>query len=518
MDTMLGLDNTGVFRFDYSSEDTDSSIYNGDEILWNFVRDALASELTPYYNKLEAKLVADKMLPYYNNNQANMANEAFYNGDSRYKYIRPAIEGYDDDLNGEHIDPGAAPYLYALQGDRALMREWFVINRMKFLRGKRNSNQYQSGDRIVFRWYYPTGAEADERLQASAVAVPPTNYFDFTSLKTGYSGVKLGANGNVYNQRFDGEQTKRIILPEASAANGTEAYLLGLSNLTDLGDLSDKYMQKFIISSTDVRLKNLTLGNPHKDYYNPYWRPQGGASAEIILTGCTYLEKFNLQNCSYNSTLNFTNCPAIQEILLTGSSVTGITLPDGGVITELRLPTSVTSLNIKDHTNLDKFSIGGYNYGPSNKIGIDGNYFNDYTKLNSVSIVGSPKIDTYAIVKGSDALENYYFQDVNWEITENDTYFCRRGKVSEGFVPVEGVQYYIKNTVNGVTTTIEYDPSNEEHKEKNLYEEVSMLDADGNVVCISALEYLKIKTPIGTTTENALSGTITINIPGAKVD
>lgn len=518
MDTMLGLDNTGVFRFDYSSEDTDSSIYNGDEILWNFVRDALASELTPYYNKLEAKLVADKMLPYYNNNQANMANEAFYNGDGRYKYIRPAIEGYDDDLNGEHIDPGAAPYLYALQGDRSLMRDWFVVNRMKFLRGKRNSNQYQSGDRIVFRWYYPTGAEADERLQASAVAVPPTNYFDFTSLKTGYSGVKLGANGNVYNQRFDGEQTKRIILPEASAANGTEAYLLGLSNLTDLGDLSDKYMQKFIISSTDVRLKNLTLGNPHKDYYNPYWRPQGGASAEIILTGCTYLEKFNLQNCSYNSTLNFTNCPAIQEILLTGSSVTGITLPDGGLVTELRLPTSVTSLNIKDHPNLDKFSIGGYNYGPSNKIGVDGNYLNDYTKLNSVSIVGSPKIDTYAIVKGSDVLENYYFQDVNWEITENDTYFCRRGKVSDGFVPVEGVQYYIKNTVNGVTTTIEYDPFNEDHKEKNLYERVSMLDANGNVVCISALEYLKIKTPIGTTTENALSGTITINIPGAKVD
>ena len=45
-----------------------------------------------------------------------------------------------------------------------------------------------------------------------------------------------------------------------------------------------------------------------------------------------------------------------------------------------------------------------------------------------------------------------------------------------------------------------------------------MLDAGGNVVCISALEYLKIKTPVGTTTENALSGTITINIPGAKVD
>jgi hypothetical protein len=52
----------------------------------------------------------------------------------------------------------------------------------------------------------------------------------------------LGANGNVYNERFNGEETKEIHLPEASSANGTEAYLLGLSNLTDLGDLSNKYM------------------------------------------------------------------------------------------------------------------------------------------------------------------------------------------------------------------------------------------------------------------------------------
>jgi hypothetical protein len=56
MDTMLGLDNTGVDRFNYYDEDTDEDIYNGNEVLWNFVRDALGSELAKQYKVLEEGL------------------------------------------------------------------------------------------------------------------------------------------------------------------------------------------------------------------------------------------------------------------------------------------------------------------------------------------------------------------------------------------------------------------------------------------------------------------------------
>ena len=71
-----------------------------------------------------------------------MANEAFYNSDAWYKYIRPAKLGYWDYLKGEAVAPGAAPYLYAAQGDRGLNREHFVTNRIKFLRGKHNSKHF----------------------------------------------------------------------------------------------------------------------------------------------------------------------------------------------------------------------------------------------------------------------------------------------------------------------------------------------------------------------------------------
>lgn len=521
MDTMLGLDNTGVYRFEYFDEDTDSSIFNGDEVLWNFVRDALVDELAPWYNTLEnASLTANNILPYFNKNQANMANEAFYNGDAIYKYTDPARNGYRDDLHNKDIKPGEGPFLYAAQGDRSLMREWFLTNRIKFLHGKYNSSNYQSGDRIEFRWYYPTGQDKDEQLNKSCQAVPPDGKFNFTSLQTGYAGVKLGANGNVYNKRFDGEETKEIELPEASSANGTEAYLLGLSNLTDLGDLSNKYMQKFYIASgSDVRLKSLTLGNAHKDYYNPYWKPGEGQSQTIGLSSCSYLETFNLQNCSsYNSILDFSDCPNIKRILLTGSGVSGITLPINGIIEELRLPTTIKNITINSHNSLkaENFSIGSYNYNGGEKIGqkdengkLIGNYVNNFSEISKLYVVDTP-IDTYEMVRQAKNLTEYYLKGINWIITEDDTQYCVRLK--NEYDPNK-TYYYYQNGEYILYEDTEY-PS-----DMSLYEKFTMLNENNKVVCIPVLEYLQTKAFMeGTKHGEALSGIITISIAGATAN
>jgi hypothetical protein len=41
----MGLDNTGVYRFNYYDEDYDDTIFNGDEALWQLTRDALWDEI-----------------------------------------------------------------------------------------------------------------------------------------------------------------------------------------------------------------------------------------------------------------------------------------------------------------------------------------------------------------------------------------------------------------------------------------------------------------------------------------
>ena len=57
----------------------------------------------------------------------------------------------------------------------------------------------------------------------------------------------------------------------SSGANGTEAYILGASNLSSFGDLSNKYMQKFILPGNS-KIKQLILGNSNRYYCNPYWK------------------------------------------------------------------------------------------------------------------------------------------------------------------------------------------------------------------------------------------------------
>ena len=535
MDTMMGLDNTGVYRFNYYDEDTNASVFNGDEVLWTFVRDALPkTDLMQHYNKMESSLLyvskdSDTgkdlgILSYFNENQANMANEAFYNGDAKYKYIDPARNGYHDDLYDKDIAAGVGPYLYAAQGDRSLMREWFMTNRMRFLCGKYNSTRFQQGDRIDYRQYYPQGTESEfVGHEASITAVPPSGTFNLKSVKTGYAGILLGANGNTAVERFDGEQERPITVPNMAAANGTEAYILGLSNLSDLGDLSDKYMQKFIINSSEVRLKNLTLGNPHRDYYNPYWSTSAeGQSPSIDVSKAIYLETFNLQNCAaYKSGLNFSNCKAIRKILLTGSGVNTLILPTSGVLTELRLPTSVNKISIDSHASLtpDKFSIGGYQYDESLeyeniKIGSgNGIYLNDYTSLTSLKVIDT-NIDTYSIVRGARNLDEYCLRGVNWTITENDIQYCLRE--NKNLTPEQIKSYY---KYNAETQT--YEPWGQETYPTDntfLYEKVEMIQ-NNLITCIPVLEFLMTKNIIDSATKaEALTGTITINIPNVAAN
>lgn len=565
MDTMLGLDNTGRARFNYYDEDTSPDLFNGDEVLWNFVRDALPGEVSAMYTKLENSkyLTAARIIPYFNDNQANMANEVFYNEDAHYKYVDTYRNGYYDHLHTDDkgkpmfIEPGKSLRLYAAQGDRSLMRENFVTNRVKFLRGKHESDDYQGTDRIEFRFYYPKDA-TDDRVVKSVAAVPPNTNFTFKSLQTCYAGVKIGQNGVVNNMRFDGEETKTIEI-DGSSANGTESYILGVSNLTDLGDLSNKYMQNLVFVSGDIRLKNLKLGNDHKDYYNPYWYdPQN--PPKVALGGCTYLKDFDMTNClTYKNTLEFDDCAQIEKISLIGSGVSGISLPVGGVLKELRLPKTINTLIIEGHQflNPSNFTYGYYEYAPNqNRISENtGRYVNDYSGLIAASIKNTP-IDSYELAMNA-PLERYCFQDVNWTISANNTRYCIKNPqidyytynsntneytLYQGqfeasdeskqfytcdngrYVKYEGSYppplydtdsiYYVSNGDGYEEYTGAIPPATDDEGNTTLlYEKCEMVNSNNEMTCIPVLDYLLTRSTMGgIPVAEALTGKITIDV------
>lgn len=511
MDTCLGLDNAGLPKFNYYDDDTSTDVYNGRGILWNFVRDALGEEIDEFYNRMEANniVTVDGILPYYDDNQSLVANEAMYNGDARYKYIIPTIEGYHDYLYNQDIAPGAAKYLYAAQGPRTLTRDYWIRARVPYIRGKHKSTAFQSADIIEFRWNYPKD-ENDELLGDSIKVIKPDGLFNFKSLRTCFAGVKLGRNSTVlYTHKFTGEEDYTIDVANAENANGTEAYLLGVSNLKSVGDLSNKYIQKFIMKATDNKLEDLILGNPYEKYRNKYWG-DGGA---ISLANCTHLKHFNLQNCiDFADSLDFSDCPYVEQILLTGSSTKAVRLPANGSLQELRLPSTVTKLMINSHRLLtnDNFTIGSWVYESSNEkryVGVDGHYENDFSKLTTISVVDTP-IDTYSMVKQARFLESYCLQGIDWTLDNaTDSFYCKPDETSA----VGGKTYYIYDKDEQA-----YRVATDTDTDFSKYRELVALVEDGKVARVPVLEFLKTRASemdgVSIDQKDALVGTITINV------
>lgn len=433
MDTMLGLDNEGKRdKKKWYNEDTDEGVYNGGCVLWDFVRDALPDEIEAFYHRAENanKLTLDGILPHFSDNQANMANEVFYNEDGFYKYITNFKNGYYDTEKQEFVAPGKAQFLYALQGNRSVLRKWFLNNRIKFLRGKYNTEDYQNEDRIEFRLTYPkTGT--DPRTDESIKYVEPKGIFEFTSINKGFSGVKLGQNGVPVSKRFEPNQRQKIQI-NTTDGNRTETYLLGVSNLADVGDLSDKYLYKFIDDNVgENNLKRLIVGNHHEKYYNP------NLTNEIIsLNSYTFLEEVNFENCgAFTGSISCSNNLNLKTVNLLGSLCSSLNLPVGGIIEELRLPPSIQNLNIESQSKLtyDNFTLGRFNY-------VSNSFENDYSKLQNISLKDTLKEDSYKILKntvlaanddGSGlGLNGYCFQGINWEITDSSDIIIENGKMT----------------------------------------------------------------------------------------
>jgi hypothetical protein len=202
--------------------------------------------------------------------------------------------------------------------------------------------------------------------------------------------------------------------------------------------LSNKYPYGIDFNAMkDSRIKQILIGNAHKDYYNPYLETEDAMDPSIL----QYLEEFNLQNCrAFSKGINFRSKPAqydnagkvviegtpgcnqIKIINLIGSSATSVTLPIGGVIQELRLPTTITTLNIDSHQELtaDGFTIGHYDY-------TNNRYVNDFSKLNHIKIKDTP-IDSYSVLKSAlftlneTNLEDYYVENFNWVLDDTDDF------------------------------------------------------------------------------------------------
>ena len=325
MDTAIGINNEGSLVFSYNLEDIDSTsggadIYNGQQsVLWKNLREMFPEELRAMYQTLRSTgaISYDKIEQAFEAHQAKWP-EAIFNEDAWFKYLAPLEE------------KGSAAYLAMFLGSKAEQRKWWLYNRFRYMDSKYNAGDSLT-DVITLRGY----AKSDITI---------TPYADV------YATVKYGS----YLVQTRAERNKSYVMEcPLDNVNDTEIYIYSASQLADVGDLSALRVgyAEFVYAT---KLQQLILGNPSQYYTN-------GNLQTLYLGKNKLLKKLDVRNCTGlgtgdQKTVDLSGCTGIEEVYFDGTKITGVTLPNGGVLRVLHLPSTITSLIIRNQSTLTDFT------------------------------------------------------------------------------------------------------------------------------------------------------------------
>ena len=325
MDTAAGINNEGSLVFSYNLEDIDKTeggadIFNGQQsVLWKNLREMFPDELRSMYQTLRSTgvLSYEKIEKAYEDHQSKWP-EAIFNEDAWFKYLAPLEE------------KGSAAYLAMLLGSKAEQRKWWLYNRFRYIDSKYNAGDSLT-DVITLRGY----AKSDITI---------TPYADV------YATVKYGS----YLVQTRAKRNNSYVMEcPLDNVNDTEIYIYSASQLADVGDLSALKVgyAEFVYAT---KLQQLILGNPSQYYTN-------GNLQTLYLGKNKLLKKLDVRNCTGlgtgdQKTVDLSGCTGIEEVYFDGTKITGVSLPNGGVLRILHLPSTITSLIIRNQSALSDFT------------------------------------------------------------------------------------------------------------------------------------------------------------------
>jgi hypothetical protein len=321
-DTVLGLNNEGHNVYDYWVEAHDQVgsgfVWNGAlSELWKLVEVAFDTEITALYQQMRTSgiLTYDKCNTYFNTLESDQWAESIFNEDAKYKYIDPLVAA------------GNGSYLYTAQGSRKSHRNYWLLNRFRYMDGKYDTSTFSS-DYITMRLYTPSGTPA----------VPPNANFLLTAQKDGYTKIKFGSYISRARLR---KNVASLVQAPAITFNDTETIIYGASAIKDLGDLSGKYLGTLDVSKA-LNLSRLRIGSQISGYSNQNLRT-------LFIGNNTLLEELDITNCpNLKQSIDLTGCPSIKRVSAAGTGISSVLLPKGGLLVSLTLPSTANTLILEN--------------------------------------------------------------------------------------------------------------------------------------------------------------------------
>lgn len=265
---------------------------------------------------------------------------------------------------------------------------YFVENRLNYCDSKWYAGEYPN-DYAVVRIYTPVD---ENNIPLTNLAVPASANITVTPYSHMYAGVRYKANGTLYQERLEANETYTFEAPN-EVFNDTETAIYGASQLSSLGDLAPLYLG-YIDVGNATKLVELKVGDGTPGYQN-------GNLYHLAVGTNRLLKKIDIQNCiGFNQALVLSGCPNIEEVYAKGSGITGVDLPASGYLKKLQLPATIANLTLKNQPYVTDFSLEGY------------------TNLKTVQIENCPTINSLDLLDKAINVERVRLTNVDWHYAD----------------------------------------------------------------------------------------------------
>lgn len=365
MDTQLGINNSGQVYWDYDTDATPlglnkdgdyTSIFSGNgSALWTNFAICFVDDIEKMYRALRKTAITQNSLEeWYNTKGCDKWTEIMKNIDADYKYLSPATTGF---INQSGDWDQTETYYYCIQGDRKLNRTAFFRNRLNYLDSQWLAGPYeessQTGTQIKMRY------NANDKINTSdddSEAFNANATFKLKSYLSQYLSVIYDETATIpekYRQvdNPDGIEIKPFEYTIDQISNGVTlsqqlVYIRGPEYISDMGDLSLKYLNEFDCSPA-IRLQKLQLGNDTEGYRNDGLDSFVIDSAEGSTNAKKLLQYLDISRLSkLTNPLDLGGCYKLNTLKALGTKISSVTLPKGNVLHTIYLPDTITSLEI----------------------------------------------------------------------------------------------------------------------------------------------------------------------------
>ena len=373
MDTQLGVNNSGQVYWDYDTEATpkdnpDASIFSGTgSVFWANVSTCFEEQIKFAYRQLRSSslvLSEHTLQQAYNTNQSDKWSEQMKNLDAFFKYIAPTDKDYGGFINTDGDTVTSSTYIYCLQGDRKLNRNAFFRNRLNYIDSQWLGGSYdptKMSNAITMRYNLNEISKTSDGLVSVVDGVIFNGDPDYkiTPFLTQYVSVaydQIAANPVRFDIADEAIEYAHVYAPETirdRAEAGVMltqqlAYVYGPQFISDLGDLSNKYLNVFQ-SEGAIRLRNLQIGNDKPGYKNNQFTDlDRQENNENSAQAKTLLENIDFSNLAeFAGTYDVSGCLKLKSFKALGTKLTQVPFARGNLLEKVYFPASIDRLQFE---------------------------------------------------------------------------------------------------------------------------------------------------------------------------